>query len=452
MSPSEITFKRQWWVQEAIDDLVSETIGVSAGLGSGKTHGACDFHDDRSLLNSECRFSCFAMPIYQKIHDAAIPTFKKLFDSLGRVEGVDYKFLKNPNPKLVYLDSGHEVHFISANRPDKIVAVEYSHATASESGSLDREAIELIETRIRDPKSQALQFMMEGAPQGITFFAERFDDQGNPDWQETAKRVYYNDEMKSRRFRLTSYDNPFLPPGYVPRLQKIYKGNAPYIQSYIYGIFCPLAEGNAYGNYNSGYDIEDLDPEPYSTINFCWDFNANPLAWVVLQDITFEEYGYRRQRHVAIHESEGTSSQLDDACIEFYKKFPVERFANTKIKLYGDSSGHARSHKIRDTDYERIRRYLAELGYRNIEVHALKYNPKETVTVEALNSFFSNDNHYICKRCVNYRRSLISTRWRDGEKKLDKPSGEDWSHWSDAVKYFAYTVQQSGTTITSRFI
>lgn len=451
---TERIFKRQWWVQDAIDDLTSDSFGVSAGLGSGKTHGATDWHHDRVLLNGESPFSAFVMPIYQKIHDAAIPTFKKLYDSLGYTETVHYKVLKAPFPKIYFPSSGQEIHFISASRPDKIVAVEYSHATTSESGDYQREALDLVQTRVRCPKAVALQVMNEGAPQGVEGnpFADKYDDKRSTDWKEIESRLYFNARENIKRYRLTTYDNPFLPPGYVERLLKVYRDRPAYVQAYVHGHFVPLVEGNCYSGYSTAYDIDDMTAVPFADIHLTWDFNANPLAWVALQKLNFEEYEYRVQRWIAQHESSGESNQLKTAVLEFALKYDPKIFAKTPIILSGDSTGHHASHKTPLSDYDQIKALLNELGFQVVIVDAIKSNPPEHISVEAVNEWFRKDKLYICKRCVNLRRSLIMTRYKDGQKKIDKPAGENWTHWSDALKYKAVVEQTEKTSLTSQNI
>jgi hypothetical protein len=53
---------------------------------------------------------------------------------------------------------------------------------------------------------------------------------------------------------------------------------------------------------------------------------------------------------------------------------------------------------------------------------------------------------------MKLQRSLLSTRWKEGVKKLDKPSKDDWTHWSDALKYLAYAMQTTGTKILKQMV
>ena len=420
---SEITEYRHEWVQRAIDDEVSNYIGVSAGLGSGKTRGATDWLDDRVMLNKRVPYFFVMMPIYQKIHDAAIPKFRELYQERGMLEGKDFSIVKSPFPKIVFPKNSkniqQEVHFISANRPDKINAVEYGSGFISETGSTSKDAIRNVRDRVRHPHADLLQVMMEGAPQGMTYFSDLFDSDSQEGWDKSRKRDHVkrylnerNEWIQYRRFRLTTYDNEkFLPPGYISGLLDNYKGLLAYQQSYIEGRFTPLVEGNAYSNYKTLHDCEDVAPDPYLDINFCLDFNANPLAWASVQKFPYIEYDERRFVYKVTHEASGDFGQLDEAVAEFSTKHPVELFKDTPIRIYGDRTGHAGSHKVRGSDFEVIYGYLKELGYRNVSIEATKQVAPEAASVEAVQRLFLNNILFVCNRCKMVRRSFLSTRF-----------------------------------------
>ena len=319
------------------------------------------------------------MPTYQKIFDSIIPNYEKVLHSLGFVKNKNYRILKAPYPKVTYAGSNHEVHFISAERPDKIFAVEYSHGTLDEAGSTKEEAFRFLRSRLRDNDAKARQIMVCGAPQGLNWFADHFDSDNNVGWLKNRERDHDFPEKKYRRFRLTTHDNPYVPSDYVEQLYDIYGHNPNMIKSYIYGYFVPLIEGNCYSNFlPDKHVINDIAADQYRDILLTWDFNANPLAWIAMQRITFEEYGGRTQRYVALKESSADTCQLDDAVVDFAKQFPPEKFRHTWIRLYGDSSGHAASHKVKYSDYEAVYHYLKELGYQRVEICAMRHNPVQT--------------------------------------------------------------------------
>lgn len=442
--------KAAWWVTEALRDRVSSVIAVTAGLGSGKTHGFCQWHYGRTLDNLGARFSAYMEPTYQKIHDTAIPTYQKVLIEAGLRKGRDYEVIKSPFPKLIFVDREpeHEVHFLSAEAPDKIAGVEYSHAVEDEAGINSKEARDNLRGRLyRDPKVNISQFLLGGAPQGLNDFAEEFDSDTIEDWDRSVDRDHFLRKLiegvliQKRRMTVWTYDNPFVRAEYIAQLWDTYGHNPALIKSYIYGIFCPFLLNGAYSNYYpQRHDLtEDVEPSPALDIYWGWDFNAAPLAWVTAQLVPSTEFGDRIHRLTAVHEASTESNNLDEAVIEFSQKFPVSRFAETAIVLVGDSTGHHASHKVTGTDYGNIRTYLRRLGYRNISIRAQTFNPSEPVTVEAVQKLLLSGYIRLCPRCRLLRKSLQATTWKKGVRKLDKPTGETWTHHSDAFKYLVYT-------------
>lgn len=456
---TERIVKTAWWVGEAIRDTASSVIAVTAGLGSGKTDGACRWFHRRVRDNVGASFSAFMEPTFQKVWDTAIPTYKKVLGRFGRIEGVHYRIVKSPFPKLIYLDqTHHEVHFLSAERPDTIAGVEYSHACEDEAGVNCIESRRNLRGRLyRDRTVACAQFLIVGAPQGINEFAEEFDSETIEGWDRSHPRDHTRTdlvegvEIRKRRFILWTDDNPFVSPQYLAELQSTYGHNPNLIRSYRYGQFCPLSEGSAYANYQpQKHDVPDVDPDPYREIVLKWDFNASPLAWVSSQRFALDDGDRRILRWVAIHEANEGATTLDDSCVEFAVKHPVTTFRDTPIRLYGDRTGHAQSHKISGSDFEAIQKYLKTLGYRNVEIVASRAVAPEASSVDALNRLFLQNSLNICKRCRMLRKGLLATTWKKGTRKLDKPAGETHTHHPDAVKYWAW--QERDTLTANRII
>lgn len=446
----EIRVDAAWWVGEAMQDEHTNVFAVTAGLGSGKTHGDIQWHHYLTTINDKCKFSGFLEPTYQKINDAAIPTFQKVLQSFGLAEIVDYKIIKSPYPKLIYLKhpAQHEVHFLSAENPEKLVAVEYSHGTADEAGILPWEAVRNFRSRLRDPQAKRRQLMLSGAPQGINDFASEFDSETLNGWRRQGSRDHFNDERKYRRFVLWTDDNKYLPSEYIDLLQDTYGHNPNLIRSYRYGQFCPLTEGAVYANYlPQKHDCINRSADAYRDIILTLDFNSNPMSWVALQRLPFESYDSRTFKYVAIDEANQGASQLDEAIVEFAAKFPREIYGETPIRVFGDRSGHGSSHKISGSDFENVERILKELHYKNVHIEATRKVAPETASVDAVNKLFLKDLLLVCARCIKLKKSLLATTWKEGSRKIDKPANETWTHWGDALKYWAWqeTRDETGT-------
>lgn len=442
-----------WWVGAALQDKESRRIGVSAGLGSGKTHGRMQWHFAQIIQNKGAPISGELWPTYQKVADAAIPIARKVLSECGYKEHSHYHIIKSPYPKLIFdcLKPAHEIHYLSAEHPERIVAVEYSHASVDEAGIISGEARDALFTRCR-AKGYSNQQLEVGAPQGVNDFANDFDSDTLPNWEKVTELERVNTLRKRRHIILWTEHNPHLPEGYLASLYDVYGHNPALIQSYVFGKFCPLQVGAVYSNYlPQKHDIEDIHADPYRDINLCWDFNANPLAWVAVQRQAVQDdsdiLSPRKFRYAVIDEANEGFGQMDDSCAEFAVKFPVEIFRDTKIKIYGDRTGHAQSHKIKGSDFEAIQNYLKALGFSQVEITASRQVAPEAGSVDSLQRLFLNNLIYVCKRCRMFRKSLMATRWKEGQRKIEKPSGETHTHHSDAVKYWAYqeTRYETGT-------
>jgi hypothetical protein len=430
--------KQDYWDIQVLNNNNYVTEGGAIHHNSGKTHGAVQWSYETTQINKGCQFSFFMMPVYRLIHSAGIPTFRKFFALMGMIEGRHYKIINSPFPKIIYANK-QEVHFISATRTDLLIATEFSHGVISEAGSIKRDAFDLADTRIRKLEAKKLQLLLEGVPQGLNWYADLFDS-SNSEWQENQPRDYTNDKRNYRRFRSTTYDNQkYLPESYIPSLLRTYAGRPAYIKSWIYGHFADLVQGSVYYAYNPAlHDIENIQASPYREIDLTFDFNANPMSFSVIQQAIFEEHDQRVLKEVIIDEiSEGVQN-LDDAVVDFSLKFPNSTFANTQINVYGDSSGHAESHKVSDSDYKRIKKMLNLLGYQNVVIKAIRYNPKEETTAKALNDLFEKDALLINRKCRLLKRSLIGTVYKEGTRKINKPAGETITHMGDSLKYWAY--------------
>ena len=456
MANLENNCKLQWWVAEALDDYTSTRIACTGGLGSGKSHGSAQWFYDRCVINDKSPYSCVLMPTYQKILDTAVPTLRKVFESIGLREDIHYKFWKSPVPMIEFFTSGHQIHFISGNNPDKIVGVEYSHAWISEAGTMKQEALDNTCDRVRCTRAIVNQIIFDGVPMALGRYAEMFDTEQQPGWHQIEYKDYrrksetpYGD-IYYRRFRVETADNPFVNQEYVASVYETYRNRPNYIRAWLHGFFTPLHVGNVYTEYRP--EVHNLNEhsrvleDPSTPIFLSFDFNANPVSWVAVQNHLFSEYDKLVNRWVVVNECKQGINQLTDAVAYFQSQFPVSQFYDTDIFIYGDSTGHHGSHKVRHSDYQVIKNTLAKFGYKKIFIKAIKYNPAETVTVEAVNNLFLKDELYINPWCTELQRSLLFTQWKANSKNIDKPSKEDWTHYGDALKYWAYVYNELKNT------
>ena len=440
-----LDFDVEPWLGGLIDDQYHEELAVSAGLGSGKTHGACQWAIHRCMVNHRSPKMAFTEPLFRLLRTAAIPTFRKVLNALEWSEGSDFEVNQGaPVPSIKLKRTKQEILLFSASTPQSIVADEYHSYVMDEAGESEELAFQNLQARTRCSQATVRQGLHVGAPQGITHFAKLFGNEsegGEQGWKEIAPRDFSHKRLSRRRIQLRTFDNPYVNGGdvlgYCKRLKRQYGHNAALINSYIYGIFCPLFAGGAYNFVPSRHVMpEEFEPDPFRTLYLSFDFNAYPMAWVAAQVVPHEG----EMVYLITKEAKKDLQGLDEALFDFVKRFPRSEWKTSEIRVYGDRSGHASHHRVKLSDYDFIRKELGTI-YKNVSIQASKLVAPESESVDSCNRLFHLGRLMCNPSCSQLQRSWQSMRWKDGERKLHKPSGETISHVSDATKYLIYQLE-----------
>jgi hypothetical protein len=365
-------------------------------------------------------------PTHSRIDDSVIPASVFALDLMGLKSNIHYKLVRSKPATVRIHSTGQEIRFISADRPDLMVSATLGGYFITEAFRIKREVYENVESRARSVNVDRILGILEGTPEGDTWGKDEFDiDRSDP-------------VRKLRRFILHTYDNEHnLHPSYIPRLHQIYAHNPAQIRSYIYGEFSNFRSGDVFGQYvESRNVIPDVEADPMRDINICFDFNASPLTWTAWQKIPYRIGATSRLREICIAESSLKLTDLFQACVEIGQAFPSSIFADTKINIWGDRTGHAKSHKAKGTDFDNIKKYLVEL-YKDVEIKAPTQITPIRASVDVLNRMFLYELILVCESCKNLRRSYNNTKWSDKKTKvdLDKPAGETHTHHGDGTRY-----------------
>jgi len=436
------------WCNKAILDRKSKEMYITAGYGSGKTHGSWIWLLQKMRRNPDCKFFAFTEPTYPLISTVALNSFRKVAETLGMKEGIHYSVSMNTPPRIMFL-TGQQVYLLSMSKPESLVGFEIGSAVVDEAALCKQEAVMRLSARLRATgMNEIRQMIYPTTPEGLNWLSEIADSDAGEGWKrlspfDAIKTLQIKEEGKVvekqiRRFRVTTYVNEtFVGADYISDLFQKHGHNQNYIDSYVYGYFRPFATGLAYSNFKAQvHQIDDIKPDPTLPINLTWDYNITP-QWVSIQKIPMYENYLKTWKHVAIHNANQGHEDLEDSVVEFAMKHPRKKFADTPILLFGDSTGHHRSHKVKGSDYDNIKKMLRRIGYKNIVTMAIKANPRETVSVNYVQKAFADNEFQVCNRCDMVLRSLSRTAWANNEKqKLDKPAGDTWTHPMDAVKYY----------------
>lgn len=366
-------------------------------------------------------------PTHARIEDSIIPVTVWALDMLGLKAGIDYRIIRSKPQRIELLRTKQNIRFISGDRPETIVSATIGGYWISEPGIMKEQVYHEIEKRTRAKAVNRQLSLIEGTPEGDNWYKDQFDiNQTDP-------------ERKLRRFILEIWDNEHnLEPSYIPRLIKLFEHDKAKTESYIYGRFSAFDNGDVFAQYIESRNlIPQVEPDPNKTVHLCFDFNATPLTWSAWQLMPYKKGINTKMREICLAESSLNCTSLYQAALEIGLAFPHQIFNHTKFEIWGDRTGHAKSHKAPGTDFTNLKNILDE-AYSNIHISAIRQVTPIRASVDIVNRMFLYELMLICENCKNIRRSFSNTRWAIGKSDLEKKAGETHTHHGDGMRYRIY--------------
>lgn len=416
------------WVHELCVSKDYAYFAITGGLGSGKTTGTCVAFFYRILSNPKVKQFWIVAPTYQKIDDTVVPTCHSVLqNAYGMQPDKDYHILNSKPGRIVLTRTDQTIYLLSGERPEFMTSATIGAFWITEPGIQDRVVFEKCVDRNRDKEMDHCVGFLEGTPEGANWYMEEFN-------------IDKRDKEKSyRRLKIHTDDNAAnLATGYIKRLERNYAYNPQKLASYLWGEFTNFTTGNVFAQYveSRNVPLEPYQLDRFFPLDLCYDFNATPLCWSAWQTQYQMIDGFRRPIDVCLFESSLEVSNLYDSAKEAALKILVETNGAKyiQIKIYGDRTGHSRSHKARGTDFENLQSYLKEL-FPQVTIEAARELTPIRASVDCVNKLLLYERIKINPQCANVRRSLSSCCWKVGHDDIEKPQGETHTHHADGLRY-----------------
>lgn len=433
-------------------DKARHTHVLAAGVGYGKTTFGVDWLLTRILANGRVNaknkaphYVCF-QPIRSLVKTVNLPEFTTRLEAMGLREGRCWRLQKT---ELIleftqpHLD-GASVFFAGANNYKTVLAHTFAAGWVDEPGWMTDEQLQEIYKRIRMGGTVwPVQKLLTGVPQGVgvsMYFrlctGSEFDTHGS--YEADGKTwVRWRHKPGTLVLQASTHENPYLSPDYTQTLQDTLGHKRQLYEQQVHGIFVS-ASGNTLFDL-ADENLVDVQPEerPGGVRWFSWDFNVGQVTV-----LAFEE---RNGEWFCVWENGSRARDTREACAQIREAFG-RRYRSEVWRILGDSSGNNRDTRSGLTDFRIIQQELA--GY-NVDLGAVnsrKSNPDLRLSIHATNKLLSRNELtdespklYIAKRCKELINSLRMTE-PDTSGKIKKPSGETWTHPSDALRYFVWEV------------
>lgn len=211
----------------------------------------------------------------------------------------------------------------------------------------------------------------EGEVGGVSWI---YDEKIKP-WLKDPRAVDW------RIFGASIYDNPYLLPAEIHRLESRYPVGSAERAIRLDGEYLPGLQGaRAYGNFDARIHVRE-QPEWQMRRPLCWiwDFNVDPLVSLI---------GQRDGDLFRVHKELilDVNGSIDEMCQMFHETVP---FHHNEIWVYGDATGHNRNSMTGQSSYKIIgnnmRTYSAPMRLKVPNV-----NPLVTDRINAVNVQFKD--------------------------------------------------------------
>lgn len=361
------------------------------GFGSGKTKGGIDKTIIKKLQYPKINVAYY-LPTYGLINDVAFPRFIQQLQDFG------IGFSVNRSENIIKVGQSNII-LRNMSDPERIIGYEVGYSLIDETDALPKDKMTDVFMKIIGrnrsvlPSGHINQTDVVGTPEGFKWLHEFFVKNATD-----SKAI----------IKAKTYDNPFLPAGYIQTLRETY--TEAQVNAYLNGEFVNINSDSVYKSYNRKAHRTDITPMPNERLYVGLDFNITNMNAIVHVKRNAKLYAVGE-----IHACYNTQSICDSL---------KENYPNHEIIINPDASGNART-TSGASDFSILKQ-------NGLTIDAPKKNPNVSERVNAVNLAFQNDNYYINdKLCPNYAEALENQSYKNGVP--DKSSGFD--HITEAGGY-----------------
>jgi len=364
------------------------------GFGSGKSHVGVAKTIIKKLQYPKINVAYY-LPTYGLINDVAFPKFIQQLQEYG------IQFTVNRSENIIKIGQSNII-LRNMSDPERIIGYEVGYSLIDETDALPKDKMTDVFMKIIGRNRSVL-------PSG---HINQTDVVGTPEGFKWLHEFFVKNATESKAIiKAKTYDNPFLPAGYIQTLRETY--TEAQVNAYLNGEFVNINSDSVYKSYNRKAHRTDVIPMLNEMLYVGLDFNITNMNAVVHVKRNAKLYAVGE-----IHACYNTQSLCDAL---------KENYPNHEIIINPDASGNART-TSGASDFSILKQ-------NGLTIDAPKKNPNVNERVNSVNLAFQNDNYYINdKLCPNYAEALENQSYKNGVP--DKSSGFD--HITEAGGYCVF--------------
>jgi phage terminase large subunit len=380
----------------------------AAGVGSGKSFIGSHWAKEKTSLEPTTK-GFIGANTYNQLRNATLATFFSVLDEHN------FRYRYNQQRNIISVN-GTTIYAYSLDNYQNIRGIEFGWAWLDETRDTERAAFDVVLGRLRDRRAKKREIRLTSSPCGFNWLYDYF---AGPN-----KKPGYS------MIQGSSFENPFLPEGYVESLKDSYDEKM--YQQEVLGHFVSTNVGQVYYAFKRDANIKTLARDVTQRLMIGMDFNINPLSAVVFQCVGPE---IRVLDEIVL-----MSSDTDAMGRHILAKYgPVRVIPDSTGKRKQTSSKGLSDHQI-----------LKDLG------HEVVYNanPARFDRYVCVNNLLEKGRLLIDPKCKTLIADLEKVTYRHGTTEPDA-SDKSLTHMSDALGYgcwFCFPVikHQSGVSMMDR--
>jgi hypothetical protein len=365
--------------------------------------------------------------------------FKEILEHLAEdfIEGIHY-WVNNTSAKITFFN-GSEI--LSRSWSDKKYKKGRSLKLSmlvieeiSENSLEDMEAFKTLKARLR---------RLPHVSENILIAAT------NPDSPTHWVYRYFIEEQKPTRkvFYSVTTDNPYLDPIYIQQLQQDLSPQE--ADRYLRGKWVDIDHENIYAAYKKdrNFKSQSYEINKQLPIHMCFDFNigtGKPMSSCVFQ--------YFNQTFHVFDEAVVHGARTLDIMEEWFERGLF--YPGVEIIIHGDAAGNHRDTRSTQSDYDQIKKYLAQIPGLRFKIEVPLANPPIRQRHNRINSHCINElgqvRLYLYEKCKVLDEGLRLTAFKKGANMVEDDSFYA-QHITTALGYgVTYVTNKSKTTVTSQ--
>lgn len=380
--------QRKWWC------LPNKFKALVTGYGGGKTFIGGKRCISGAILNAPAP-SLAISPTYDMARLTIVETITDLLEE----RKIPHHYNKNEKEfSFRYMRRKCKIIVRSGDKPKTLKGPNIGQAWIDEPFIQDKEVLEQITARVRNPKAGLKEILITGTPESLNWGYD----------------ICQGDERENYDLGLVqapTFDNRAIGQDYYDTLKATYTEKA--LEAFGHGQFINLATGTVYYGFSIARNIQEREAPEGAILSVGMDFNVNPMSATVFWT-KGEHVHYLDEIELADSHTAGMCSRLKVSCPE-------------AVTVYPDASGAQRS-TASSAPGESDLSILRDNGFR------VRVNPSNPLIIDrenAVNKKLEDGTITISPKCKKLKQYL--TQYTHENRK--KEQGKAMSHLIDAFGY-----------------